>query len=272
MWSCRVVDAVRAYVVIVAMWIRSATAYRASFVMLTAGSFVVTGLDFVLIWIMFTHVSALGGYRLPEIAFLYGASGLSLGIVDLVIGSVDRLGARVRDGTLDVMLVRPVPAIVQVAADQFALRRLGRVGQAGAVFGWALRNVGVHWSIGRIVMVPAMIGCGAAIFGAIFVLGASYQFLAADASEVMNSFTYGGNTLTQYPPTIFGKDLVRVVTFGVPIAFVNWVPAAYILNKPVGLGLPGFTSFLTPLAGLAMIALACLGWRAGIRGYRSTGS
>ena len=35
------------------------------------------------------------------------------------------------------MMVRPVPLLVQVCADEFALRRLARVAQAGLVFGWA---------------------------------------------------------------------------------------------------------------------------------------
>ena len=52
---------------------------------------------------------------------------------------------------------------------------------------------------------------GTVIFGAVFVVGAAFQFWAQDASEVQNSFTYGGNTLLQYPPTVFARDLVRGV-------------------------------------------------------------
>jgi len=52
-----------------------------------------------------------------------------------------------------------------------------------------------------------MLIAGTAIFCAIFVLGAAFQFVSGDASEVMNAFTYGGNFLTQYPPTIFARDL-----------------------------------------------------------------
>ncbi|MET8175977.1 ABC transporter permease [Streptomyces clavifer] len=261
----RLVEGVRAYGLIVAMWLRSTLAYRASFVMTTLGNFAATALDFVAIILMFTHVDALGGYALPEVALLYGASATAFGLSDLVMGSMDRLGRRVRDGTFDTLLVRPVPVLAQVAADRFALRRLGRITQGLLVLGYALVTLDIAWT-------PLMVLSGAAIFGAVFVAGAAFQFFAQDAAEVQSSFTYGGTTLLQYPPSIFAKDLVRGVTFVVPLAFVSWLPALYVLGRDYPLGLPEWVAFMPPLvAGLCWV-LAGLAWRAGLRAYRSTGS
>jgi ABC-2 type transport system permease protein len=267
-----VADAVRAYFWIIGMWIRSTMAYRASFLMLTVGQFLVTGFDFVAIFIMFAHTDVLGGFTLPEVAFLYGTSGFALGVADLLIGSIERLGRRVRMGSLDVMLVRPVPAFVQAAADEFALRRLGRILQATAVLAWAVVAVDVDWTWDRLLLLPVMLVCGSVIFCAIFVLGAAFQFVASDAAEVTNAFTYGGTFLTQYPPTIFAKDLVRAATFTIPLAFVNWMPALHILGHADPLGLPKAFQFASPVAALAISAVAAVAWRAGIRNYRSTGS
>lgn len=268
----RVVEGVRAYGLIAAMWLRSTMAYRASFVMTAFGNFAATAFDFVAIMLMFSHVDVLGGYTLPEIALLYGAAGTAFGLADLVMGSMDRLGRRVRDGTLDTLLVRPVPVIAQVAADRFALRRLGRITQGALVLGYALVTLDIDWTVARVLMVPLMLLSGAAIFGAVFVAGAAFQFFAQDASEVQNSFTYGGNTLLQYPPTIFAKDLVRGVTFVVPLAFVNWLPALYVLGRDYPLDLPDWVAFLPPVVAALCWAVAGLAWRAGLRAYRSTGS
>ncbi|MEV7953402.1 ABC transporter permease [Streptomyces sp. NPDC088141] len=268
----RLVEGVRAYGLIAAMWLRSTMAYRASFAMTAFGNFAATAFDFVAILLMFSHVDALGGYSLPEIALLYGASGTAFGLADLVMGSMDRLGRRVRDGTLDTLLVRPVPVLAQVAADRFALRRLGRITQGALVLGYALVALDVDWTPLRVVVVPLMLLSGASIFAAVFVAGAAFQFVAQDASEVQNSFTYGGNTLLQYPPSIFAKDLVRGVTFVVPLAFVNWLPALYVLGRDYPLDLPDWVAFLPPVvAGLCGL-LAGLAWRTGLRAYRSTGS
>ncbi|MHC3819250.1 transporter [Streptomyces sp. CB02488] len=268
----RVVDGVRAYGLIAAMWLRSTMAYRASFVMTAFGNFAATAFDFVAIMLMFSHVDVLGGYTLPEIALLYGAAGTAFGLADLVMGSMDRLGRRVRDGTLDTLLVRPVPVLAQVAADRFALRRLGRITQGALVLGYALVTLDIDWTAARVLMVPLMLLSGAAIFGAVFVAGAAFQFFAQDASEVQNSFTYGGNTLLQYPPTVFAKDLVRGVTFVVPLAFVNWIPALYVLGRPYPLDLPDRVAFLPPVVAALCWVVAGLAWRAGLRAYRSTGS
>lgn len=265
-------EGLRGYRLIVAMWIRSTMAYRASFLLATFGNAVISLLDFVAIAIMFSHVDALGGFALPEIALLYGSCSASLGLADLFLGSTDRIGARIRDGSLDAMLVRPVPVLAQVAADRFALRRLGRITQGLGVMAWGIAALEVDWTAVKVLLVVVMVVAGGGIFAAVMLAGAAFQFLAGDAAEVQNSFTYGGCTMLQYPPTVFGQDLLRGVVFVVPLAFVNWLPALYVLGRPVPLGLPQWTAFLSPLVALALFLPASLAWRAGLRSYRSTGS
>ncbi|MEU5954064.1 ABC transporter permease [Streptomyces sp. NPDC047525] len=265
-------DGLRAYRLISAMWIRSLMAYRLSFAMTALGNFAVTAFDFAAILLMFSQVDRLGGYSLSEIAFLYGASCTSFGLADLSLGSMDRLGKRVRDGTLDTLLVRPAPVIAQVAADRFGLHRVGRLLQGGFVLVYALVVLDIAWTPLKVLMVPLMLLCGAGIFAAVFVAGAAFQFVAQDAAEVQNAFTYGGTTLLQFPPTVFAKDLVRGATFILPLAFVNWIPALYVLGRPYPLDLPTWVAFTPPLVAAVLLALAGLAWRTGLRSYRSTGS
>lgn len=82
----------------------------------------------------------MGGFNLPEVAFLYGTSGVVLGMADLLTGSLGWLAQRVQDGTFDTFLMRPAPALAQAAADRFAVRRVGRVVQAAMVLGWSVRR------------------------------------------------------------------------------------------------------------------------------------
>ncbi|MFF8590759.1 ABC transporter permease [Streptomyces sp. NPDC015220] len=268
----RAAEGLRAYRLIAAMWIRSTMAYRASFLMTTIGNFAATALDFVAILLMFSRVDALGGYTLPEVAFLYGLTSTSFGLADLAIGSMERLGRRVRDGTLDTLLVRPAPVLAQIAADRFAPRRLGRVTQGALVLGYALSRLDLHWTVPKLLLMPVVLLSGCGIFCAVFLAGAAFQFAAQDASEVQNAFTYGGTTLLQYPPTVFAKELVRGATYVLPLAFVNWLPAAYVLGRPYPLGLPRWVAFASPLVAVGCCALAGVAWRAGLRSYRSTGS
>lgn len=201
----RVTDGLRAYLLIAGMWIRAGMTYRTSFVVTVFGNLLLSGLDFVGILLMFSQVDSLGGWTLPEVAFLYGLSVTAFGITDLLLGSSEVLGTRIRDGSFDTLLVRPVPVLAQVAADQFPLRRFGRVIQGSLVLGWALFAVDVDWTAPKALLVPVMLVSGAVIFGAIFVAGAAFQFLAQDAAQVQNAFTYGGTTLLQYPRRCSGR-------------------------------------------------------------------
>ncbi|GAA3108998.1 ABC-2 type transport system permease protein [Kribbella aluminosa] len=268
----RVLRAPAQYWLLIVMWIRSVLAYPASFVLMLVGSTLVNLTDFVAVLIMFSHITAFGGFTFGEMALLYATSSLALGLADLITGSVERVGERIRTGAFDAYLIRPVPAFLQAAADGFALRRLGRPLQAGTVLVIALSKVDIDWTVARGIMFVVSVVTGAIIFGSLFVLGAAFQFVSIDSAELANSATYGGQALTQFPLTIFGKEIVRAVTFVVPLAFVNYYPVLFVLGKPAPLGLPSWIGLLSPLVAAAMVGLASLGWRAGLRRYRSTGS
>jgi ABC-2 type transport system permease protein len=117
-----------------------------------------------------------------------------------------------------------------------------------------------------------MVVSGTAIFGALFVVGAAFQFVSMDGSEAANAFTYGGNAITQYPLTIYPSELVKGLTFLVPVAFVNWYPALFILGRPDPFRLPTALQFSSPIAALLLCAVAGFAWHSGVRRYRSTGS
>lgn len=263
-------DPVRHYLDIAGLWVRAAWVYPASFLMLIVGSMVISGLDFVGLWIMFSTIDTLGGFGLAEIALLYGASGIGIGVADTLIGSVERIGVYVRTGRLDQMLTKPVPLLVQVCADQFTLRRLGRITQASVVFAWAAAYV--DWTPSRVAVAVLMAISSTVIFFGLFVGFSCIQFWTTDSAEFANAFTYGGNTITQYPMTIFPRELTVSLTFVLPIAFVNWYPCLYLLGRDDPFGLPGWLQFCSPVAAAVTLGAALLAWRTGVRHYTSTGS
>jgi ABC-2 type transport system permease protein len=173
---------------------------------------------------------------------------------------------------VDVVLIRPAAALAQLSADRFALRRVGRVLQAGVVLAWSLERLRLDWTGPKLLVMASLVISGTVVFGSVFVTGAAFQFLVTDAAEVQNSVTYGGATMLQFPPTVYARDLVRGAVYGVPLAFVNWLPAMYLLDLPDPLGLPQWFRFASPLAALLCATVAGLAWRGGLRSYRSTGS
>ncbi|WP_323185647.1 ABC-2 family transporter protein [Kitasatospora sp. NBC_01287] len=268
----RVRWAVTSWRLAAAMWMRAAMSYRANFVLTSVGSLLVTFLDFLVLILMLRHTGQLGGWTLPEIGLLYGTSGFALGAADLLVGSVDGLGERIRSGTLDVLLIRPAPALSMVCAERFTLRRLGRPLQAALVLGWAMRALPLVWTWPRLLLLAALLVSGTVIFAAVFVAGAAVQFWWGESREFQNAFTYGGATLLSHPPGIYGKELVAGVTFGVPLAFVNWLPLLRLLGRPDPLHLPPVFELASPLVAVLCALGAALAWRAGLRAYRGSGS
>jgi len=179
-------------------------------------------------------------------------------------------------GTFDRVLVRPRGALFQVISEDVALRRVGRIAQGALVFAIALQLLAIDWTVDKVVVVAVALASGTviyfAIFFAIFVLGATFCFWTVQAKEATHVFTYGGDGLASFPLDIYRGSVRRFFTFVVPLAFVNYEPALYLLGRPDALGLPDVTRLLLPLAALAMAALARFGWRQGVRHYQSTGS
>ena len=265
-----VAHAVRSYWLIALLWIRAAMAYPLSFWTMTVGGVLITFLDFVAIWLMFSHIDTYGGFTLREIALLYGVTSIAFRVADMLVGSVEKIGQKVRSGELDAMMTKPVPVLVQLCADRFELRRLGQIAQAVAVFAWAAPIV--EWTPPRLAVLVMALVSGVVIYFCVFVTFSTIQFWTLDASEFANAFTYGGNTIMQYPMTIFPREVVRSLTYLLPLAFVNWYPCLFLLGLHDPFGAPDWFRFASPLAALALVVVTALVWRQGLRRYRSTGS
>ncbi|MDZ4827381.1 MAG: ABC-2 family transporter protein [Actinomycetota bacterium] len=199
-------------------------------------------------------------------------SGIGIAIADMVIGQVEDIHVDIRSGQFDVVLLRPVPTLLQVMASDLALRRIGRVLQSVAVLVYALAAADIAWNPARVALLPVAVVCGAFVFGATFVLGACLTFWVVGSTEVASTFTYGGNQMTSYPLTVFGPWLRRMLAFAVPLAFVTYFPGLYLLNKPDPLGYPQWFQFAAPLVTAVFVVTAGLVWRTAVRHYRSTGS
>jgi ABC-2 type transport system permease protein len=199
---------------------------------------------------------------------------LSFGLMDMIFSGFDpaNFGQRVRLGTFDQVLLRPLPASLQVLGSDFVLRRLGRIVQGGLIFGIALTLVEIQWSWIKVLYLPIVIAGMICFFGGLFIVGATITFWTVESIEVVNIFTYGGSELIAYPIHIYPDWLRRLFTYIIPAGLLNYYPALFFLDKPDPFHLPVFASFLAPIAGLGMLFVSLAFWRFGLRHYQSTGS
>lgn len=252
--------------------VRAAAQYRTSFAFQIVGAFLLSFIDFVMILVLFHHLTRLAGWTLPEIAFLYGTSYVAFRTADIAMTNLDRLPTLIRLGTFDQILTRPLGSLGQVLTGDLDVRHVGGIMQGALVLVYALGRVGIEWTPGRAVVFASMLVCAVAIFCSIWVATNAIAFWTTDAREVANTFTYGGNYFTQYPLHIFGRWLRRLFVFVVPLGFVNYYPGLYLLGKPDPTHAPSWFRFASPAAAVFAISVAALVWRTAVRRYRSTGS
>jgi ABC-2 type transport system permease protein len=195
-------------------------------------------------------------------------------IMDMIFSGFDPdyFSTQIRRGTFDQMLLRPLSLPLQVLSAEFVIRRLGRIAQGIFVFGLALALHPILWTPAKLLYLPIVFASVVAFFGGLFVIGATSCFWTVQALEAINIFTYGGTAMLAYPMHIYGDWLRRFFTFVVPGALIVYYPALFFLDKPDPLGLPPFLSFLAPLAGFGLLAVAFAFWNLGVRRYTSTGT
>lgn len=255
--------------------VRAQMQYKVSFVLEIVGFFLLTGLEFATIAIIFSQFESIGGWNIAEVGLLYGLTTIAFSLAEMAGRGFDApFELMMQRGTFDTVLTRPLGSFFQILAADFQLRRLGRTLQGAAVLGYALWYAPIDWTAGRLwkgLVLPVTIASGTLIYLALMVIGATLCFWTIKTPEVLNAFTVGGRELSSYPLPIYNRWLRGVFLSIVPVAFASY-PAALLLLERHDPALPSWLAWLAPLVAALFMAAALNFWRLGVRIYQSAGS
>ena len=262
------------YLRLISAQIRSQMQYRTGFLLEAAASAVISAMAFITFAFVIERFGNIAGWSLGEVGFLYGLIEFSFGLMDMLFSGFDpqNFGRQVRLGRLDQVLLRPISVTLQIFGSEFIMRRIGRIVQGLVILIVAVGMVDFQWTALKAVYMPIVVVSQILFFGGLFVIGATITFWTYESIEVMNIFTYGGAEMMSYPMAIYPDWMRKFFTFILPAIFINYYPALFFLEKPDPLGLPEFSAFLSPLAGLSVFGISLLFWRYGLRHYQSTGT
>jgi len=265
-------DALQLYGRYVMVSLRGQMQYRASFIMLSVGTFVSSGIEFIGVWVMFERFGQLRGWHFAEVALFYGMISLAFALAEAATRGFDTFADMVRTGEFDRVLLRPRSTALQIMGRESQLLRIGRFIEGLGVRIFASASLQVAWTMRRILRLVLTVVGGACLFGGLFIVQATLCFWTIDSLEIMNTMTYGGVQAAQYPLTIYRDWFRRFFTFVVPLSTVTYFPAIAILDRADPLGTSRIFQYLSPLIGAAFLVVALLIWRVGVRHYHSTGS
>jgi ABC-2 type transport system permease protein len=216
---------------------------------------------FFAIWaIFFRRYESVAGWRLPDMAALYGMIAGSYGIAAVLAGGASRLSQSVLEGRLEVVLVQPKDPLLHIVSSRMRASGIGDV-----VAGIVLLSLS---GLVRLETVPlALTGlvAGALVLAATMVLFHSLVFFLGPVSPLAQQLSEFLVTFSTYPDAIAG-GLLRVVLFtALPAAFVAWFPVSLVRD----FGWGGLAATVGGAAGY--VVLAVLVFRAGLRRYESSG-
>lgn len=262
------IGALSLYLRYAAASIRMQMLYPASFLMLSAGQFAVTIIEFVAIAALFARFGQIEGWTLGDVALFFGVVNITFAIADSIARGFDVFGTHfVKTGEFDRILLRPRSAALQLLGYELRLTRVGRLLQGFAVIGIGAALFGLRVDAGDVPLLAGAVAGGTALFIGLFVLQATLSFWTVESLEIANTLTYGGVEAAQYPLDIYQAWFRNFLIYIVPIGCVAYFPILAALGRS-----ESWLAVASPIVGFVFLALSLAIWGFGVRRYRSTGA
>jgi len=257
----------RLYAKYAAMHLKGQMQYKTSFFLSVAAQFLVSFTAFLGLYFMFGIFNEVGGFSFEQTLLCFAVMLMAFSLAEMLGRGFDLFPQMLGNGEFDRALVRPVNIVFQVIAAKMEFTRIGRLIQAAAVFCYAIPNCGVEWTRLKALTLVLMVVCGGFVFFGLFVVYAAFSFLTVEGLEFMNILTDGGREFGRYPFSVYGRNILRFLTFVVPLALFQYYPLLYLLD------MEGDAAYMfLPAAGLLFLLPCYAFFRIGLGKYKSTGS
>ena len=254
------------YLKFLSIHFRSAMTYRASFFLSCLGQVLITTNVFLSVVFLMERFDSIGGYTLPQLSLCYAVILAGTSLAECFARGLDAFGRILSQAQFDRLMLRPRSLLFQVLCQDMKPTMFARVLQAAVMLVWAIGSGAVAWTPRKILVLTLMVLCGAGVFFGVFLINACVTFFTLEHIEALNIFMDGPREYGKYPFGIYGKPVLLILTFLVPLALVQHWPLQYLLDRG-----PWWYALL-PLAALLFLIPCGLLWRVGVRHYRSTGS
>ncbi|MGX7108846.1 ABC transporter permease [Facklamia miroungae] len=241
--------------------------YPVSMLLLIMGQFLATFVSVLGIYFMLERFHSVQGFSKDEVLLCAGIFTFAAALAEMLARGFDSFPQMIANGEFDRVLTRPQSPLLQVIGSKFEFSRIGRLIQAALLLVFVIERGKMVWSWNKIATLFIMILTASLLFSLLYFLSASLSFFTIQGLEIMNIFTDGGREFGQYPFSIYGKKILKFLTFILPLALVQYYPFLYLVGKSNDWRLALFT-FLSLVFAIPVYGV----WRFGLYHYQSTGS
>ncbi len=215
--------------------------------------------------ILFTQIKAIGDWGFAQVLLIYGLSILSRSLFHLFWVNLMSLPAMIKDGTFDILLVRPLNPLFQVVAGYLDDDDWGELITAGILIWTSLGMLGKKTSLGILWALSSGI-FGSLIFASIHIAANGVSFFTVENSG-FTSLAWTLDEFSRYPRDIYGKTARVVITWVFPVAFASFFPAQLLFqdNSMV------LWALGTPFVAALTLAAALRFWEFALNHYQGAG-
>jgi ABC-2 type transport system permease protein len=252
---------------VTALNFRAQMEYRTEFLLMIAIGAIWQVSVIVFATVLLSRFAGMGGWDSSDVLLIPATRMLAHGLFVLFLGRMHWAGRQIQEGRIDVYLMRPMPVHRQIQLAFFPTNAIGDLTVAAGLMVGALSRSDLDWTTGRVTYLVAAVLGGMLLEAALFtvVASASLRFPAADMwgrwlEELLGTFG-------SYPLNVLPRAVGGFLTYGLPLAFVAYFPAAVLTGHGHTTGVPYWLAAASPLLGLLAYLGARLLWKWSLRHY-----
>jgi len=264
-------ETLRMYFKLIGISFRGRMQFRADFFIGLFSVVVLNLFSLATIGVVLSRFQSLAGWSIWEVVFLYSLWVLGHSLFSLLFWHMDELEFYITQGTFDMFLIRPISPFLQ-----FVGREINYTGFADVLVGVtgmviALHNLHLAWAPWQTLYLLAVALSGALIEFSITLALSCIAFWTGRSASSVSTVMQVSFVIQRYPVDMYGRWFQVFVTCFLPVAFMNFYPARFLLGK-IGPGDPWYwLSFMPPFVALTLLLIASRVWKRAIRQYSSSG-
>ena len=239
-------------------------AYRGDFFLSATMTLVVEAISPAVTYLVYEAGASFPGWSLHEALLIQGIFMLSRGIAfPFFFGMVWNTLGRVREGTFDLLLIKPQSALVMAMVTGVDSNSASRAVSGLVISTIALANLPspqpAQWAQFAALFVLSL---SVLLSFCLFMSGTLFVWVAnTRVYEIFDAVT----ALGRYPKSIYSKSIQTFISLVTPVAMIGFFPAAALLGKPTE-GL-----LVTCAVCVAFLGLGLVYWHDMLGRYTSAG-
>jgi ABC-2 type transport system permease protein len=255
-------------------YLKSMVEYRPAFVMDIFVPIVIYVMAYCGIWILLDRFKMIQGWSLFEVMLLFNMNLFAYALTSFAfrVPMFQEIQQMVRMGNFDIVLVRPVNSLVYMLMGRPNAGYFGQMSLATVIFIICFVNLDIQFTPLKFLYLIATLIGGTLIQASLFLVSGTLSFWIVRTSTIYGTLVGSFREFIDYPISIYHRFFQVILTFIIPLAFINFFPSHYLLDKGGEILFHPVLQYGTPVVGIVFFMIAYKFWTTGVNKYESTGS